>query len=107
MSSSVDPVTDADGHLLDWQQWSPEFAQRIAQQLRLDLGPAHWELIELLRDHYTQFRAAPPMRLLTRLVATRLGPEKGNSRYLYQLFPDGPGKQGSLLAGLPKPVSCI
>ncbi|MGB0835445.1 MAG: TusE/DsrC/DsvC family sulfur relay protein, partial [Psychrobium sp.] len=35
------------------------------------------------------------------------GPEKGNSRYLYSLFPKGPAKQATRIAGLPKPAKCI
>ena len=37
----------------------------------------------------------------------RFGPDKGSSRYLYRLFPDGPARQACRYAGLPKPVSCI
>ena len=40
-------------------------------------------------------------------IAARLGPDKGKSRYLYRLFPEGPAKQVCRYAGLPKPVSCI
>jgi tRNA 2-thiouridine synthesizing protein E len=47
------------------------------------------------------------MRLLVRELAQRLGAEKGQSRYLYRLFPEGPAKQACRYAGLPKPVSCI
>jgi TusE/DsrC/DsvC family sulfur relay protein len=47
------------------------------------------------------------MRLLTKVLAARLGKEKASSLYLYQLFPDGPAKQACRYAGLPKPISCI
>ena len=50
---------------------------------------------------------APPMRVLVKAVAVRLGSEKGESRYLYRLFPEGPAKQACRYAGLPRPVSCI
>ena len=39
--------------------------------------------------------------------AQKLGEEKGNSRYLQRLFPDGPAKQATKLAGLPKPAKCL
>jgi tRNA 2-thiouridine synthesizing protein E len=35
------------------------------------------------------------------------GPEKGSSRYLYKLFPDGPALIATKIAGLPRPVKCI
>ena len=35
------------------------------------------------------------------------GEEKANSRYLYRLFPEGPAKQATKYAGLPKPARCI
>jgi TusE/DsrC/DsvC family sulfur relay protein len=47
------------------------------------------------------------MRALVKLVGERLGHEKGSSRYLYRLFPDGPGTQACRYAGLPRPVSCV
>ena len=33
--------------------------------------------------------------------------DKGNSKYLYELFPYGPGKQACKFAGLPKPTGCV
>jgi len=47
------------------------------------------------------------MRALTKLVKTELGPDKGNSKYLYSLFLYGPGKQAARYAGLPKPTGCV
>jgi tRNA 2-thiouridine synthesizing protein E len=47
------------------------------------------------------------MRALVRRVRETLGEGKGNSRYLYKLFPEGPGTQACRYAGLPRPVSCI
>ena len=44
---------------------------------------------------------------LVKAMEKQYGPEKGNSRYLYKLFPEGPAKQATKIAGLPKPVKCI
>jgi TusE/DsrC/DsvC family sulfur relay protein len=95
------------GYLNNFTDWSSEFAQQQAHADGLELTAAHWELIDFLRRYYVEFEMAPPMRLLTKAVAMRLGAEKGTSLYLYSLFPDGPAKQACRYAGLPKPVSCI
>jgi tRNA 2-thiouridine synthesizing protein E len=100
-------ATDARGYLADREDWSPAVAEAMAAADGIDLTAAHWEIIEFVRAHDVAFGEPPPMRLLVKAIATRLGPEKGNSRYLYRLFPDGPARQVCRYAGLPKPVSCI
>ena len=46
-------------------------------------------------------------KVLADTLINKFGEEKGNSRYLYRLFPKGPAKQATKIAGLPKPVKCI
>ena len=46
-------------------------------------------------------------RPLVKLVGPRLGPAKGRSIYLRQLFPDSPAKLAARLAGLPRPDNCL
>lgn len=99
--------TDARGYLRRREDWEPGLAEELARRDGIALGAEHWEILTFLRAYYDQFRTAPPMRLLVREVGRRFGPEKGSSRYLYRLFPDGPAKQACRWAGLPKPVSCI
>ncbi len=98
---------DAGGFLLDMDDWSTAVAETMAAADQLTLTDAHWEIIDFVRGYYAEFDSAPPMRLLVKAVAKRLGEDKGNSRYLYRLFPDGPAKQACRYGGLPKPVSCI
>lgn len=56
---------------------------------------------------YLEFNTSPAIRMLVKAMANKFGEEKGNSRYLYRLFPKGPAKQATKIAGLPKPVKCI
>lgn len=98
---------DQAGYLLDAACWSRAFAETMASRENLLLLSAHWQLIEFARDFYNRYDESPPMRALVKWLGQQQGEKVGNSRYLYQLFPDGPGKQLSLLAGLPRPVSCI
>ena len=98
---------DSNGYLLSARSWSREFCEFMAAREGLALENAHWQVVGMVRAYYARYDDSPPMRALVKLVAKELGTEKANSRYLYKLFPDGPGKQASLLAGLPKPVSCI
>ena len=60
-----------------------------------------------LRDYYNEFQIAPAVRVLTKAIGKKLGPDKGNSQYLYELFPYGPAKQACKIAGLPKPTGCV
>jgi len=47
------------------------------------------------------------VRVLTKAVGKKMGKDKGNSKYLYGLFPYGPAKQACRYAGLPKPTGCV
>ena len=40
-------------------------------------------------------------------LKAEFGEEKASSRYLYRLFKEGPAKQATKYAGLPKPARCI
>ena len=98
---------DDKGYLLDPACWTPRVAQTMASKDGIELGEDHWEILRIFRSYYASFEIEPPMRALVRLARERLGVEKGSSRYLYRLFPDGPGTQACRYAGLPRPLSCV
>ena len=99
--------TDAQGYLRHLEDWDENVARAMARDDAIELDENHWEVIHFLKEYYEQYQVAPPLRILARAVARRLGKEKGNSRYLYRLFPQGPAKQASRYAGLPRPTGCI
>ncbi len=98
---------DEEGYITDVSSWNEDIAKMIAQAEGIDMTSEHWEVINFLREYYTEYQIAPAVRVLTKAVAKKLGPEKGNNKYLYELFPYGPGKQACKIAGLPKPTGCV
>lgn len=99
--------TDEEGYLINLGDWNEDAAQLLAQSENVTLTDAHWEVINFLREYYSEYQIAPAVRVLTKAIGKKLGPEKGNSKYLYELFPYGPAKQACKIAGLPKPTGCI
>jgi TusE/DsrC/DsvC family sulfur relay protein len=99
--------TDEEGYLTNLSDWSEEVADAIAQQENVTMTPNHWEVVNFLREYYNEYQIAPAVRVLTKAIGKKLGPEKGNSKYLYELFPYGPAKQACKIAGLPKPTGCV
>lgn len=98
---------DEYGHLCDRDDWSREVALAMAAADGIELEPAHWCVMDLLRAHFDAFGVEMPMRLLVCRLREAGHAGAASSRALYRLFPDGPVRQGSRYAGLPIPVSCI
>ncbi len=99
--------TDEEGYLQDLSDWSEPLAAEMAALDGIELSKNHWEVIYILKEYYEAYQVAPAVRILTRTVGKKLGEEKGNSMYLFQLFPGGPAKQACKYAGMPKPTGCI
>ncbi|MCK8116449.1 TusE/DsrC/DsvC family sulfur relay protein [Pseudoalteromonas sp. 2CM37A] len=99
--------TDKQGYLLDYTLWTKELAPIIAAQENIILSEQHWEVINFVRNFYLEYNTSPAIRMLVKAMAKALGEDKGNSIYLYKLFPKGPAKQATKIAGLPKPARCI
>ncbi len=98
---------NARGSLADIGDWNERLAEFMANKEGLHLTPEHWEVIHFLRQFYFSYGIAPMVRLLIKHMRQELGEEKSNQDYLYRLFPGGPAKQGSRIAGLPEPQGCI
>ncbi|QIZ76480.1 TusE/DsrC/DsvC family sulfur relay protein [Ferrimonas lipolytica] len=100
-------ATDKQGYLLDSSQWVEAMAPILAAEENIELSPAHWEVVNFVREFYLEFNTSPAIRVLVKAIGQKLGEDKGNSKYLYKLFPKGPAKQATKIAGLPKPARCI
>ena len=92
---------DADGNLANHNDWNEEIGREIAAiEGILELTPQHWAVIKFMRAVFEKEGDAPSIRRLTK--------ESGvDTKTLYQLFPKGPAKRATRIAGLPKPKGCI
>ena len=92
--------TDEQGYLLE-ADTRDEVARAIAAAEAIELTAAHWAVLNYLRDEYREHGHTPNFRLMLKGVAERV--PGIDSKALYDLFPQGPAKQGAKIAGLPQP----
>lgn len=98
---------DEDGYLLNIEDWNKDLGGHIAVLEGIEMTESHWEVINFLREYYQKYQIAPMIKILVKEVAKVMGPDKGNTKYLYELYPGGPAKQACKIAGLPKPTGCV
>jgi len=88
-----------EGYLTDMNQWNEDIAKEIAKEYGIELTPRHFEVLNFLRGQQKK-----EISLTIRSVG-----QSGvvDIKEFYQLFPKGPLKISSKMAGIPKPISCI
>jgi tRNA 2-thiouridine synthesizing protein E len=91
-------VTD-EGYLTDFSQWNKEIGNEIAKEQEIDMTDKHWEVIDYIQDQFKK-RQALSIRGIKKSGVI-------NIKELYNLFPGGPLKKSTMIAGIPKPHSCI
>lgn len=92
---------DEDGFIQEPEKWSKEVAEGIAKAVgSYPLTDDHWKVINYLREYYEEFETAPPVRTMLKETGHDL-------KYIYQLFPAGPGRGACKIAGLSKPTGCV
>jgi len=98
---------DEEGYITNLSEWTKELAEVISKAEDVDMGEEHWAVVNFLRDYYEEYQIAPAVRVLIKSIKKSMGPEVGNNKYTYELFPYGPAKQACKIAGLPKPTGCV
>ena len=93
--------TDPQGFLLE-PDFDDEAVRVIAVVENIELTEAHWEVVNYLRVQYREHGHTPNFRNMLKGMAEIRSTV--DSKYLYDLFPLGPAKQGPKVAGLPQPL---
>jgi len=99
--NGTDYDTDEQGFLME-PLYEDEAVRVIARAESIELTEAHWEVINYLREQYREHGHTPNFRnMLKGFGEIHPGVD---SKYLYDLFPIGPAKQGPKVAALPQPL---
>lgn len=94
--------TDANGYLVNVEDWNEDVAKVIAEQEGVELTDKHWDLINYLRDEYINNSGNQPnTRNIVKAMSAKWN-EKIAQKDVYELFPKDPSKQGGRIAGLPE-----
>ena len=88
-----------EGYLTDFSEWNKDIAAQLAEKEGITLTPEHWKVIDYVQD---KFKKNEP-------ISIRSVKNSGviDIKELYRLFPGSPLKKATLIAGVPKPTSCI
>ena len=88
-----------EGYLTNFSEWNREIGEAIAAENSIHLTPKHWEIIDYIQD---EFKKEQPLSI------RKIG-KSGvvDIKEFYALFPVGPLKTATKIAGVPKPASCI
>ncbi|MFC2110116.1 TusE/DsrC/DsvC family sulfur relay protein [Bacteroidota bacterium] len=88
-----------DGYMTDLSQWDKEIGIELAKSEEIEMTDAHWEVIDYLQNQFKNDNALSIRGIKKSGVV--------NIKEFYALFPGGPLKISTKIAGIPKPKSCI
>ncbi len=92
-------AVNEEGYLTDFTQWDEDVAKTLAMEAGIEMTPRHWDVIKYLQSEYKK-EVAISIRKIGKSGVVDI-------KEFYQLFPSGPLKTASKIAGIPKPASCI
>ena len=89
-----------EGYFTTPSQWEESMAKELAKEMGIDeLTPKHVEVLKYLRDQESK-GASLTIRSVGKSGVV-------DAKEFYALFPGGPLKKSSFIAGIPKPIGCI
>lgn len=95
--AGVNLEVNDEGYMADSSLWTEEIAKEIAKEENIELTDIHFEVIKFLRENAN-----------SSLTIRKVG-KSGivNIKGFYDLFPGGPLKISTKIAGIQKPSSCV
>jgi tRNA 2-thiouridine synthesizing protein E len=91
---------DDEGFLSDRDAWDDDWVALIMEEEEIEeMTDDHWTTLRLLRAYQAERGLPPRVRDMTSVTGFKM-------KYIYEMFPSGPGKGACKMAGLPKPEGC-
>ena len=89
-----------EGYMTNHAQWNRDVAAALAKEEGIDLTEGRWKVLDFIDKDFKEKSAVPGMRRMNKVGGIE-------TKELYSLFPNGPIKKATKIAGYPKPVSCV
>ena len=89
------------GYLVNASDWTKEIGEELFAEEGITPTEEHWDVIEYMRDQVLNEGQEPNERGIMKAMGAKWG-KKVNSKYMYDLFPLMPSKQGLKIGGLPQ-----
>ena len=102
------PSLDDDGHLKNYNDWTPKIAQRLADTIGVTLESEHYQIIGEVRVFFETYHHSPSTRPLIKYLMASLPNLDISNQKLQKLFNTGlVARHVNRIAGLPKPPNCL
>ena len=88
-----------EGYLTDFSEWNKEVGEAIASDEGIYMTNRHWDVVHYLQDQHKKNVPLSIRKIGSSGVV--------DIKEFYALFPQGPLKKATKIAGIPKPASCI
>lgn len=95
------PTVDAEGYLVEPEEWNEDVAQELARMLDIPLTEDHWAVLRFMRRYYEEHQITSDARHVIKHL-DGLYPGRGRQR-LFELFPYGYVAQACRIAGMKRP----
>jgi len=92
-------IVSDDGYLTDFSQWNKGIGSELAKEEGIEMTSRHWEVISWIQEQVKAGKALSVRGIKKSGVL--------DIKEFYALFPGGPLKLSTKIAGVPKPKSCI
>jgi len=104
MNDRIQFAVDAEGYLLNPDDWGDAVAVELAELENLELDENYWQVLRFMRTYWADHHVAPDVRHVVSHLAQQWQVDKKTAKErLFRMFPYGYVQQACKIAGMQKP----